>query len=577
MYVAEEMAEEIYQVYASGKNGIVLEAEHRQEWEPVVDILQKKYFTGGIAPLAIRYGEKEVPGKTSFEPALYQRLHILRQMPEDSLGLGKVARGSYLAIALEKIKGQKGLELLVIENYHLFDRENREKALLALLSLLETGAGKSGLLILLTVSHLDNLPAELFPYVHVIRGRKPGMEEIQDRLGQILAAKGLGIGERFKREIVSYLQGFQGFEIEYLLERAERNYGEDAFDEKKKKILELIGNEKVKLLERDRLLEWKMVEHVDMANMERIGQHLHESGMIMGRLEDAVQKGVAVPKGILVMGLPGTGKSLFAQYAAAELKMPLIRLEMGRMMGGHVGDSERNLRLAQRQAEEMAPCILWMDEIEKGFAGTGGQGREEGAYLQRMAGGFLTWLQEKKSSCYIIATANGIDGLPPEFFRKGRFDECFYTSMPSEAELRKSLKVHLMKPERAHVEAEADGAIDEVMGLAVAEKRFMTGADASALVSNVFRRLYLDFESQAALTDKTAYDRANLKAAMVGEFRKIKVFSETNGEEIARYDKASKKSNFVRASDASQGGKTRYDNRLEAFIAMETEKAALDL
>ena len=157
------------------------------------------------------------------------------------------------------------------------------------------------------------------------------MEEIQDRLGQILAAKGLGIGERFKREIVSYLQGFQGFEIEYLLERAERNYGEDAFDEKKKKILELIGNEKVKLLERDRLLEWKMVEHVDMANMERIGQHLHESGMIMGRLEDAVQKGVAVPKGILVMGLPGTGKSLFAQYAAAELKMPLIRLEMGRI------------------------------------------------------------------------------------------------------------------------------------------------------------------------------------------------------------------------------------------------------
>ena len=93
---------------------------------------------------------------------------------------------------------------------------------------------------------------------------------------------------------------------------------------------------------------------------------------------------------------------------------------------------------------------------------------------------------------------------------------------------------------------------------------------------DVFRRLYLDFESQAALTDKTAYDRANLKAAMVGEFRKIKVFSETNGEEIARYDKASKKSNFVRASDASQGGKTRYDNRLEAFIAMETEKAALD-
>lgn len=572
MYVAEEIAEEIYQVYSSGKNGIVLEMEHRQEWEPVADVLQEGYFKGGAAPVEIRYGEREVSGRVVFGPALYQRLHIRRRIPDDSLGLGEVERGSYLAVALERLRAQKGPELVIVENYHLFDRESRDRSLPALCRLLGTGAGRGGMLVLFTVDHVDNLPAALFPYVHIIRGRKPGIGEISRRVGELLAAKGVEAGDNFKREIVSYLQGFRSYEIDYLFRRAEMKYGAEAFDGREKKILELIGSEKVKLLEKDRLLEWKMAEHVDMANMENIGRHLHESGMIMGRLEDAVEKGVAVPKGILVMGLPGTGKSLFAQYAAAELKMPLIRLEMGRMMGGHVGDSERNLRIAQRQAEEMAPCILWIDEIEKGFAGTGNRGREEGAYLQRMAGGFLTWLQEKKSSCYIIATANSIEGLPPEFFRKGRFDECFFTSMPSEEELRRILKVHLMKPERAHVEAEADRVIDEVIDLAVAGKRFMTGADASALVANTFRRLYLEYDRQTQITDKKAYDRENLESAMLREFKEIKVFSETNGEEIARHERASKRSDFVRAS--AQGEKTRYDKRLEAFIAMEAEKMA---
>ncbi len=575
MRAAEKMAEEIYQVYSSGKCGIVLEMGHRQEWEPVTELLYRNYFKGKTAPyMILRYGEKTVSGKVVYAPVVCQGLNIQRRLPDDVLGLADVHPASYAAVALEKLAGEHMAGFLIVEDFQQFDRENQIRCVSALSRFLKTESADGRMLILLTVDRIENLPDGLFPYVHVIHGEKPGPVEIRENVEELLARRNLKIEENFKHEIVSYLQGFQCFEMDYLMQRAERMYGEEAFDPQRKRILELIGSEKGKLLEKDKLLEWKMVRHVDMANMERLEQYLRESGRIMSSLQEAGKQGVDVPKGILIMGLPGTGKSLFAQYAAAELKMPLIRLEMGRMMGGHVGDSERNLRNAQRQAEEMAPCILWIDEIEKGFAGSGGGGNGDSAYLKRMTGSFLTWLQEKKSSCYIIATANSIAGLPPEFFRKGRFDECFFTSMPTEKELRGILMVHLQKPERVHVQPVAEAAVDELIAIATAEKRFMTGADASALVSAGFRRLYLDYGGTADREAKEAYDREHLSEVLLREFRKMKVFSETNAEEIARYSQSSLRAGFSSASCESdaEDGKSRYDNRLDAFIKMEIEK-----
>lgn len=564
MSVAEEIAKEIYQVYVSGKCGIVLEMEHKQEWEPVIKILQKKYFENRPI-IEFCNGKRKVNDRICFTTVVYQRLSKPWKLEYDELEDSYPS--SYPALVLEKIADKEGI--IFIGNYHLLDGETKTNLSLSLINILKTGSCDNNALILITVDKLENLPNQLFPYIHIIHRKKPNINEIEKMTNKILESKNLKLDNNFKREIISYLQGFQCYEIEYLFQKAEKIYKEEAFDIEKRSILELIGNEKVKLLEKGQLLEWKMLKHVDMANMEVLTKHLHDSGIIMSRLEDAIKQGVDVPKGILIMGLPGTGKSLFAQYAAAKLKMPLIRLEMGRMMGGHVGDSERNLREAQKQAEEMAPCILWIDEIEKGFAGANNK-RDENTYLQRMTGSFLTWLQEKKSSCYIIATANSIDGLPPEFFRKGRFDECFFTSMPSEKEIREIMKVHLLKPERAHVEPVIDDAINSVINIAISKRRFMTGADASALISNVFRKLYLDYYETNCTEDKKEYDRKNLKNVMFDEFKKIKVFSETNGEDIAKYDISSKKSNFIKASlaeDYSTKQKTRYDSRLEAFIA----------
>lgn len=571
MYIAEKIAAEIYQAYCSGKCGIVLEMEHKQEWEPICEILCTKYLKGKMS-VKIRTTGKIVGDKIEFAPVLYQRLHTPYSLEgENDFDMKAVSLDSYVAVALEKSAERKDVGLFLIENYHLLDAENKRNSVIELIYLLTTEINQKRPLILLTVDHLENLPSALHPYVYTIHSQKPDILEIQEKVEQLLQKRKLQVEDSLKQEIVSYLQGFHCYEMEYLFEKAELLYGKDAFQEKK--ILELIGSEKVKLLEKDRLLEWKMVKEDDivMANMEVLSTYIQESGKIMGNLENAVNNGVDVPKGILIMGLPGTGKSLFAKYAAAMLKVPLIRLEMGKMMGGHVGDSERNLRNAQKQAEEMAPCILWIDEIEKGFAGSGRQKREEGAYLQRMTGSFLTWLQEKKSSCYIIATANSIEGLPPEFFRNTRFDKCFFTFMPSERELRNIFQKHLLKPARVHVKPVMDQAIDEIIYRAAKARRFFTGADASALVSNTFRRLYLDYISQTKETDKKEYDRNHLTEVMKKEFEKIRVFSETNQKDIADYYIAAKNTNFVNASKKNQAKNTQYENRLESFITEEID------
>ncbi len=565
MFKAEQLAREIMQTYQSGKRCIVMEMENHQEWESVAEILQRDYLENKPC-LEVRFSLRKANGANVYAPAFYQKLDTPCEAIRDELE--EARPGSALAIGLSLWGTDPSLGMILIGSVQLLDTESKMQMQQALTQQLRTG-GK-GPVILLTVSHLEQLPKDLFPYVYVIRGRKPDPAELRACVEEALAGKPLE--ESFKRKIVSYLQGFQTYEIPYLFRRAELLYGAEAFDEEKKPILELISREKVQLLERENLLEWKMVRRPDLANMDVLKAYLKESGEIMSCLEDAVRHGVDVPKGILILGLPGTGKSLFAQYAAEELKMPLIRLDMGKMMGGHVGDSERNLRNAQRQAEEMAPCILWIDEIEKGFSGSGGKGQEEGAYLRRMTGSFLTWLQEKKSSCYIIATANSIRGLPPEFFRKGRFDECFCTYMPTESELREVLRVHMERPGRGHAAPAAGAAADKIFQLATASKRFLTGADASALVSNTFRRLYLDFsKSGMPFSEKMEYDRNHLLEVMEAEFQGMKVFSQTNGADIAEYTTAARLSNFVDASGDTPK-RTRYDERLAEFIAEEEAK-----
>jgi len=172
--------------------------------------------------------------------------------------------------------------------------------------------------------------------------------------------------------------------------------------------------------------------------------------------EDARKFGLETPRGVLLLGLPGTGKSLAAKAVANAWQLPLLRLDMGKIYGGIVGQSEANIRSALQTAEALAPSILWVDEIEKGLSGMQSSGATDGGTTSRVLGTFLTWMQEKEKPVFVVATANNIAQLPPELLRKGRVDEIFFVDLPVQADRKEILSIHLNRRERLDDFSDAD-------------------------------------------------------------------------------------------------------------------------
>lgn len=161
----------------------------------------------------------------------------------------------------------------------------------------------------------------------------------------------------------------------------------------------------------------------------------------------AIQFGLEAPRGVLMLGVQGAGKSLCAKAIATAWHQPLLKLDPGALFNSYIGESERNLRHALRQCEMMSPVILWIDEIEKGFASAASQSTD-GGLSKRMFGTLLTWLQERKSPVFVVSTANDIEALPPELLRKGRFDEIFFVDLPKQTVRREIFAIHLKKRKR---------------------------------------------------------------------------------------------------------------------------------
>lgn len=161
--------------------------------------------------------------------------------------------------------------------------------------------------------------------------------------------------------------------------------------------------------------------------------------------DEARRYGIPNPKGVLLVGIQGTGKSLSAKTIAAEWRLPLLRLDTGRLFGGIVGESESRVRQMIQLAEAIAPCVLWIDEIDKAFGNIISGGDGDSGTSRRVFGSLITWMQEKTSPVFIVATANNVRILPAELLRKGRFDEIFFLNLPSESERQDIFKVHLQR------------------------------------------------------------------------------------------------------------------------------------
>ena len=204
---------------------------------------------------------------------------------------------------------------------------------------------------------------------------------------------------------------------------------------------------------------------------------------------EAREFGLAAPKGILLLGVQGCGKSLCAKAVSNLWQIPLLRFDMGRMFGSYVGSSEENVRRAIAVAESIAPAILWVDEIDKAFSGSQGSGSSDGGTAARVFGTFLTWLSEKNAPVFVVATANDISHLPPELLRKGRLDEIFFVDLPSAAERAEVFQIHLSKRGR-------DVARFDVESLANASVNF-SGAEIEEAINSA---LYDAFYARTELT-----------------------------------------------------------------------------
>ncbi len=180
---------------------------------------------------------------------------------------------------------------------------------------------------------------------------------------------------------------------------------------------------------------------------------------------EAREYGLPHPRGIALIGIPGTGKSLTAKAIAALWQLPLLRLDIGALFGSLVGQSEENTRRALRLAETISPCLLWIDEIEKGLSTGGGDG---GTSL-RVFGTILSWMQEKSKPVFVIATANDITRLPPELMRRGRFDEIFFLDLPNYVERREIFNVHIRKRRRDPDRYDLNKLADHCQGFVGAE------------------------------------------------------------------------------------------------------------
>ncbi|MGD9497401.1 MAG: AAA family ATPase [Armatimonadota bacterium] len=302
---------------------------------------------------------------------------------------------------------------------------------------------------LILVSPVLKIPDHLEKDITVIDFPLPDQEALGALLEGIVAQVSdnphirIELDEEGREQLVKAALGLTASEAEDAFAKAVvLNGALDAED------VEVVLAEKEQIIRKSGILEFHSAEErfAHIGGLDSLKQWLTKRGKAFS--EAARRFGLPQPKGVLLIGVQGCGKSLSAKAVAGVWRLPLLRLDVGSVFAGVVGSSEQNMRRAMRLAESIAPCVLWLDELEKGFAGTQSSSFSDAGTTARVFGSFITWLQEKTAPVFVIATANDITALPPELMRKGRFDEIFFIDLPTQAEREEIFRIHLAKRER---------------------------------------------------------------------------------------------------------------------------------
>ena len=375
------------------------------------------------------------------------------------------------------------------------------------------------------VSEVMFIPRELENYITIFDIPLPNADEILELVSEYTSKElKISVEKEVVDEISFACKGLSEFQIKQILRLA---FNDSGSINREDKILVL--REKEQLIKKSGMLDLVEFSETidDIGGLENLKDWLLRKEKVFANLEKALRFGVDMPKGVMIIGIPGCGKSLTAKATASLFNVPLVRLDVGRLLGKYVGESEENMRKALKLSEAISPCVLWIDEIEKAFSGVGGNDGGNGV-TTRLFGQLLTWMQEKESSVFIVATANDISGIPPEFLRKGRFDEVFSVDLPNDDERKRILDIHLRKRKKWNKDINLNDIVQKT------EK--FSGADLEAAIKVAIETAFIN--------DKEAITTEDLLKSV----EDIEPVSKTLGDEIEKMQECIEKMRVRKAS-----------------------------
>ncbi|RMG16410.1 MAG: AAA family ATPase [Planctomycetota bacterium] len=371
--------------------------------------------------------------------------------------------------ALQYILEAKENAIYVLRDLHEFMGKHIVKRLLRDLARELRTSSKNCVLL----SPVKKIPPEIEKEFAIVDFDLPKIEDIYQIMNRLLD-KGVGPeskayawklefqrNEEEKLKVAEAALGLTSVEIDNVL--AKSLVMRKRFD------IEVIHSEKEQIIRKSGILDFLHPDasFAGVGGLDLLKVWLRKRAKAFSK--EARAFGLPEPKGILMLGIPGCGKSLMAKAVASLWRLPLIRLDIGKVFGSLVGSSEEGIRKAIRTAESVAPCILWLDELEKGLSGVQSSGQSDGGTTARVFGTFITWLQEKTSPVFVIGTANNIKQLPPELLRKGRFDEIFFVDLPSPPEREQIFKIHIQARGREPSRFDLERLVEETDGYSGSE------------------------------------------------------------------------------------------------------------
>ncbi|WP_299267852.1 SUMF1/EgtB/PvdO family nonheme iron enzyme [uncultured Leptotrichia sp.] len=477
----------------------------------------------------VKEATKEYKNKAIFEYRAFGAVNFETKVKSDEV----VDLYSFLNILFSE--GVKTNVFLIIKNAEEEMKDARNIALIKKIA--ETRYSNSDYnFTVIVVTETEMIPKELEKFTSILDIPNMTKDEIEKYIWNFAKENKVNVDKKDVGEVAISLKGLTKLEIDHVLNMIIESKSNISISGR-----DIIIREKGQIIKKSSILEIidfkEKIEEI--GGLEGLKEWLSSKAQVFRRLDEAKKFGVDTPKGVLLVGMPGCGKSLAAKASARLFNVPLLRLDIGRLLGKYVGESEHNMRVALKTAESISPCILWIDEIEKAFAGIDQNGGASDI-TKRLFGQFLTWLQEKENTVFVVATANDITAFPPEFLRKGRFDEVFFIDFPNEEERERIFEIHLEKRGKMSDDINLKELAEETEGYC--------GADIEEIVKNAV-------ESKFVMETENEEDKKITTNDLLEATKNIDSLTNILADKIEVLKKSYKKFKIKSASQKIKNGK----------------------